>query len=243
MPRTAAALIIGNEILTGKIREANVYVLAREMRLLGVNLRRVVVCSDEIDVIAYDLNALREAHDFVFTSGGVGPTHDDVTLAAVATSFERPLVRCAEIEELLRGYWGDRITQEHLRMATMPEGARLLTNDEIRWPVIAIGNVYVLPGVPQIFEAKLRLLREEIGAATPYVSRALFTSADEGAIASLLEAVEAAYPSVAIGSYPRWRDERYKVKVTFDGLDPRAVDDALASCRAAIGEDRVVAVE
>ncbi|MCA9606426.1 MAG: competence/damage-inducible protein A [Myxococcales bacterium] len=243
MPRTAAALIIGNEILSGKIREANLYVLAREMRLLGVNLCRVVVCSDDVETIAADVTSLRESHDILFTSGGVGPTHDDVTLAAVARSFDRALVRSEPIEKLIRGYWGDRVTEGHLRMATVPEGASLISSDAIRWPVILVENVYVLPGVPQIFEAKLRLLRDVIGAETPYVSRALYTLSDEGSIAAVLEAAEAKHPSVAIGSYPRWREERYRVKVTFDGLDPAEVDAALAECRAGIGEDDIVDVE
>lgn len=243
MPRTAAALIVGNEILSGKIREANLHVLAKELRLLGVNLRRVVVCSDEIEVIAADLTALRRAHDFVFTSGGVGPTHDDVTLAGVARSFDRPLVLSGEIEALIRGYWGERTTEGHLRMATVPEGASLVASEEIRWPVIVVDNVYVLPGVPQIFEVKVRLLRDVLGAETPYVSRSLYTRSDEGTIAAILEAVEAAHATVAIGSYPAWREERYRVRITFDGLDPAAVDAALAACRAAIGEADVVEVE
>ncbi|MCB9596167.1 MAG: competence/damage-inducible protein A [Sandaracinaceae bacterium] len=243
MPRTAAALIIGNEILSGKIREGNLYVLAREMRLLGVDLRRVVFCPDDVDVIAADLTALRQAHDFVFTSGGVGPTHDDVTLIGVGRSFGRELVRSEEIEGLIRGYWGDRVTDGHLRMATVPEGAELLSSGEIRWPVIMVENVCVLPGVPQIFEAKLRLMRDRIGADTPYVSRALYTRSDEGAIAAILEGVETAFPGVAIGSYPRWRESTYKVKLTFDGLDPIEVDAALEACRAAIGPDDIVEVE
>jgi len=243
MPRSAAALIIGNEILTGKIREENLQVLAREMRLLGIELRRVIVCPDEIEVIAADLTALREAHDFVFTSGGVGPTPDDVTLPAVARSFDRPLVRSETIESLIRGYWGDETTPGHLRMADVPEGAELSSNAEMPWPVITVDNVCVLPGVPQIFATKLRLLRDKIGAERPFVSRALFTKCDEGSIAEILEAVGAKYPDVEIGSYPRWRDPRYRVKLTFDGLDEASVDAALAKCRELVGEDAIVEVE
>ena len=136
MPRNAAALIIGNEILTGKIPEGNLHVLARELRLLGIELRRAIVCPDEIEVIADDLTALRDSHDHVFTSGGVGPTPDDVTLPAVARSFGCPLVRSPLIEGLIRGYWGDRVTEGHLRMADVPEGAELLSNPEVIWPVV-----------------------------------------------------------------------------------------------------------
>jgi molybdenum cofactor synthesis domain-containing protein len=243
MVRTAAALIIGNEILTGKIRDENTHVLARELRLLGIRLARVIVCPDDIDVIADDLRTLGRAHDLVFTSGGVGPTPDDVTLPAVAKAFEVPLERSPLIEGLIRGYWGDKTTNGHLRMADVPRGAVLLSNPEVPWPVICLENVSVLPGVPEIFRLKLRLLRERIGADAPFVSRALYTRCDEGTIAALLEEVGRLHPAVEIGSYPRWRHEEYKVKLTFDGLDAMAVEAALEACRTGLPEDDVVRVE
>lgn len=243
MVRTAAALIIGNEILTGKIEDENTPVLARELRLLGIRLARVIICPDELDVIADDLRALARAHDLVFTSGGVGPTPDDVTLPAVAKAFDLSLERSPLIEGLIRGYWGERTTDGHLRMADVPRGAELLSNPEVPWPVICVENVCVLPGVPEIFRIKLRMLRERIGADTPFVSRALYTRCDEGTIAGLLEEVGHLHPAVEIGSYPRWRHEEYKVKLTFDGLDAAAVDAALEACRAGLPEEDVVRVE
>lgn len=243
MARTAAALIIGNEILTGKVREANVQRLAHELFRLGIAFRRVIVCPDDVETIARDLRELREAHDLVFTSGGVGPTHDDLTLPAVARSFDRPLVRSPIIEELIRGYWGERATEGHLRMADVPEGADLLSTGDVPWPVVCVENVFVLPGVPEIFEVKLQLLRERIGSDVPFVSRALYTMCDEGEIAGLLERVVRAHPGVEIGSYPRWRDPSYRVKLTFDGRDPAAVDAALEACRAALAPELIVRVE
>lgn len=243
MARTAAALIIGNEILTGKVREANVQRLAHELFRLGIAFRRVIVCPDDVDTIARDLRELREAHDLVFTSGGVGPTHDDLTLPAVARSFDRPLVRSPIIEGLIRGYWGERATEGHLRMADVPEGAELLSTGDVPWPVVCVENVFVLPGVPEIFEVKLQMLRERIGSDVPFVSRALYTMCDEGEIAALLEQVARAHPGVEIGSYPRWRDPSYRVKLTFDGRDPAAVDAALEACRAALAPELIVRVE
>ena len=243
MARTAAALIIGNEILTGKVREANVQRLAHELFRLGIAFRRVIVCPDDVDTIARDLRELREAHDLVFTSGGVGPTHDDLTLPAVARSFDRPLVRSPIIEGLIRGYWGERATEGHLRMADVPEGADLLSTGDVPWPVVCVENVFVLPGVPEIFEVKLQLLRERIGSDVPFVSRALYTMCDEGEIAGLLERVVRAHPGVEIGSYPRWRDPSYRVKLTFDGRDPAAVDAALEACRGALAPELIVRVE
>ncbi|MCZ7681899.1 MAG: molybdopterin-binding protein [Sandaracinaceae bacterium] len=243
MTRTAAALIIGNEILTGKVREANAQLLARELFKLGVALRRVIVCPDDVATIAADLNALRAAHDLVFTSGGVGPTHDDVTLPGVARAFDRPLERSPLIEGLIRGHWGGRVTEGHLRMADVPRGAELLATDAVPWPVIRVENVYVLAGVPEIFELKLAMLRDRIGQGTPFVSRALYTMCDEGEIAALLEEVARAYPDVEIGSYPRWRDPTYRVKLTFDGVRPESVDAALEACRAALPAEAIVRVE
>jgi molybdenum cofactor synthesis domain-containing protein len=243
MARSAAALIIGNEILTGKIREANLHVLAKELRLLGIELRRVVICPDDIDTIAEDLRALRLRHDLVFTSGGVGPTPDDVTLPAVAKAFDRPLERSETIEGLIRGYWGERVTEGHLRMADVPEGAELSSNPEMPWPVISVDNVCVLPGVPEIFAVKLRLLREKIGSDAPFVTRAVYTTCDEGSIAALLEELGRRHPAVEIGSYPKWRSEDYRVKLTFDGREADAVDAAVEACCEALSDDQIVRIE
>lgn len=243
MGRSAAALIIGNEILTGKIREGNVQFLARELFRMGIALKRVVVCPDEVEVIAGELRTLRATHDLVFTSGGVGPTHDDVTLASVARAFDRPLARAPLIEELIRRHWRERVTDGHLRMADVPAGAELLYGDEVPWPVVILENVFVLPGVPEIFKVELVMLRERIGSDQPFVSRAIYTMCDEGEIAALLEDVACAHPDVSIGSYPRWRDPDYRVKLTFDGTSAHEVDAALEACRAKLPAESIVRVE
>ncbi|MGF1466325.1 MAG: competence/damage-inducible protein A [Sandaracinaceae bacterium] len=240
MARTAAALIIGNEILTGKIRDENLFYLGRELFLLGIALRRVVLCPDELDVIADDLTHLRQTHDLVFTSGGVGPTHDDVTLDGVARSFGRRLVRSSRIESMIHDFWKDRVTAGHLRMADLPEGAELQSRPDFPWPVIRVDNVYVLPGVPALFRVTFHTLRDQLGADAPFVSRALYTRCDEGEIADLLEKVMAAHPEVAIGSYPTWRDPEVKVKLTFDGRDEGQVIAALEDCQGRLPSGVVV---
>ena len=126
MPRTAAALVIGNEILSGKIADTNTTFLARGLFELGIELRRVVICPDEIATIGKELTALRAAYDLVFTSGGVGPTHDDVTIEGVAESFDRPVVQSEAVAKMIRHYYGDRTTDAHLRMPNMPEGAEMI---------------------------------------------------------------------------------------------------------------------
>ncbi|MFW5877239.1 MAG: competence/damage-inducible protein A [Myxococcota bacterium] len=242
MPKTAAALIIGNEILTGKVQEQNVAFLAGELFGLGVVLRRVIVCPDEMDDIVADLNELRRGHDVVITSGGVGPTHDDITIDAVARAFGRDVVRSAEVEALIRHHYGDRVTAGHLRMANMPEGAQLVRSAEVPWPTIHLDNVYVLPGVPAIFRHKFDAIRPRLEGERPFVSRAVYTLCDEGEVAALLQRLTVEHPGVAIGSYPRFRDPEYRVKITFDGRDRTTVDAAADALVAALDPDKLVRV-
>jgi molybdenum cofactor synthesis domain-containing protein len=223
MPRTAAALIIGNEILSGKIADTNTTFLARTLFELGIELRRVVVCPDEVDTISADLSELRGTHDLVFTSGGVGPTHDDVTIEGVAASFDRPIVRSVAVEKMIRHYYGDRATEAHFRMANMPEGAEMIRSSEAPWPTVVIENVFVLPGVPEIFELKLTDLRKRLDEGHEFHSQAVYTLSGEGEIASLLERIAEDFPGVMVGSYVKWSAEDYRTKVTFDGTDPDAV--------------------
>ncbi len=239
-PRTAAALVIGNELLTGKIQDRNVAVLARELFGLGLDLRRVILCRDEVEVIVRDLEALRRDHDVVCTSGGVGPTHDDVTLEAVAQAFGQGLRRSPEIEGLLREFFGERLTPRHLRMADVPEGAELVTAGVTRWPAIRVDNVYVLPGLPEVFARKLPILRRELAGGEAFISRRVATSSDEGAIAPLLESLSERHPKISIGSYPRWGDGPVRVMVTFDGRDSQQVEHAVAALLSALPPEQIV---
>lgn len=221
--KTAAALIIGNELLSGKIADANVIALARELRRLGVKLRRVVMVLDEIDGIADEVRALSAAHDWVFTSGGVGPTHDDVTIEGVARAFGVPVEASPELERMLRVHYGERVTDGHLLMARIPAGARLVSTAAIPWPTPVMRNVWVLPGVPEIFRMKLPLLRDELCGEQPFVSLAVLTGLEEPELKLMLDAVVAEYPDVDIGSYPRWGDPEWRTKLTFDGVAPDRV--------------------
>lgn len=223
MARTAAALVIGNEILSGKIADTNTTFLARGLFELGIELRRVVVCPDEVDTISTELSELRQSHDLVFTSGGVGPTHDDVTIEGVAASFKRPVVQSEAVANLIRHYYGDRVTDAHLRMANMPEGAEMIRSSEAPWPTVVIENVFVLPGVPEIFELKFTDLRKRLDDGAEFHSQAVFTLCGEGEIAGLLERLAEDFPGVMVGSYVKWKAEDYRTKVTFDGNDENAV--------------------
>src|SRR5262245_51961380 len=152
--RTAAVVVIGNEILTGKSQDMNATYLIGELYKLGVALRRIVVIPDDIDEIARAVRECSEKFDFVLTSGGVGPTHDDVTIAGIARAFNREIVRHPELEKLISHYCGGNLEEAHIRMTEVPEGAKLIRDSGIKWPVLTIENVYVLPGVPEHFRAK-----------------------------------------------------------------------------------------
>jgi molybdenum cofactor synthesis domain-containing protein len=227
-PPSAAVLVIGDEILSGKVEEANVAVLARTLRPLGVLLKRVVVVMDDIDAIALEVRALSSSHDWLFTSGGVGPTHDDVTVEAASKAFGVRVVSSPEMEGMLRAHYKERCTEGHLRMALVPEGAALEVTAEVTWPTIRFGNTWLLPGIPEVFRMKLPVVVAHLSQAQrrghAFVSHAAYVKMDEGELKPLLDRVVASFPDVAVGSYPKWLEPSYKTKLTFDGRDePRVL--------------------
>jgi molybdenum cofactor synthesis domain-containing protein len=226
MPRaaTAAALVVGNEILSGKVEEANLVVLARFLRAHGIELQRAEFVLDDVAAIAEATRTLAARHDWVFTSGGVGPTHDDVTVEAVAKAFGVPVVSHPGLRSMLEGHYGDRINEGHLRMALIPEGAELESTAEVRWPVVRFANVWMLPGIPEIFQMKLAVLAASLPRGVAYVSHAVYSRLEESDIKPLLDAVVEAFPDVFVGSYPKWTTELgYRTKLTFDGREEARV--------------------
>jgi molybdenum cofactor synthesis domain-containing protein len=226
--RTAAAVLVGNELLNGKVKECNLAPLAVTLRALGIRLERAVVVGDDRAAIAAEVRASSGRHDVVFTSGGVGPTHDDVTLEGVAEGFGVSVEIHPRLAELLRGVYGERCTENHLLMARVPVGSELKTSPEVKWPTVVMRNVWVMPGVPELFRMKLTIVREHLVGPTRIVSRALFTHMEETELKPLLDRAVAGHPRIEIGSYPKWFDDTYKTKVTFDGEAEKEVDAALA---------------
>jgi FAD synthetase len=234
MAKTAGILLIGNEILSGKITDANAAYLCRELRALGVEVRRITVIPDEVDLIAAEVRAFSSAYDVVFTSGGVGPTHDDVTMAGIARGFATRVVRHPELERLLRDYYRDRLTESHLRLAEVPEGTELVYGEDPVWPVMAYRNVYILPGVPSLFRRKFLAIRERF-RSRPFHTARVYVMADEASIAPDLDRVVAAHPAVAFGSYPRFDEPDYRVLLTIESQDPDAAGNAARDLTAALG--------
>jgi FAD synthetase len=241
MPKTAGIILIGNEILSGKIQDANAIYLCRELRALGVDVRRISVIPDEIQLIAEEVATFSREFDVVFTSGGVGPTHDDVTIEGVARAMTVPVVRHPALVELLERYYRGRVTEAALRMAEIPEGAELVGGETVRFPTVLMRNVYVLPGVPEIFRAKFEALRERFRDA-PIHLRNVFVSIGEGTLADYLNRLLGAFPLLQLGSYPEFSNPEYKVKVTLESRDRGYVEQALADFLARLPADVVVKI-
>lgn len=241
MPKTAGIILVGNEILSGKIQDANAVYLCRELRALGVDVRRITVIPDEVDLIAREVAAFSADHDVVFTSGGVGPTHDDVTIEGVARAMGVPIVRHARLVGLLEQFYGDAIKDAHLKMAEIPEGAELVADENVRFPTILMRNVYVLPGVPEIFRRKFDAIRERFRDA-PIHLRNVFVSVGEGVLADYMNDLVRDFPELAVGSYPEFSNPEYRVKVTLESRDSAYVERALGEFLARLPADAVVRV-
>jgi molybdenum cofactor synthesis domain-containing protein len=209
---TAALVVIGDEILSGRTQDKNVAQVAEWLNQHGIRLVEVRIIPDEIGRIAEAVNALRGAHDYLFTTGGIGPTHDDITVDAMAHAFGVPVVIHPEARAILENYYRDRpggLTEARLRMARVPEGAELLRNPYSGAPGVKIENVYILAGVPNIAASMLEALTGKLEGGRPVVSVTVGARAAESDVADLLRETEAANPGVAIGSYPFFREGRF----------------------------------
>jgi len=241
MPKTAGIILIGNEILSGKTRDENAAYLCRELRALGVDVRRITVIPDEVGLIADEVATFTKAFDLVFTSGGVGPTHDDVTMEGVARAMAVPVVRHPELVALLERYYRGTITEAALRMAEIPEGAELVTGGTLRFPTILMRNVYVLPGVPEIFRQKFEALRERF-RDQPIHLKNVFVRIGEGTLADYLNRLLESFPLLQLGSYPELSNPEYQVKVTLESRDRGYLEQALGDFLARLPADAVVKV-
>lgn len=246
---TACVLLIGDELLTGKVRDENGHFLAVALRRRGIRLLEICTVGDRLDEIGAALLRLCARAPLLFTSGGVGPTHDDRTLEAIAAATARPLVRNPEMEAMIRHHYGTRLTDAALRMSDLPDGTILRAMPG--WPVFRLdlapardrpdaSRIYILPGVPNLLRAKFEHL-EAVDGELPYTPgwhvEVLYTDLDESKLAAHLDAVVAAHPGVDVGSYPRWSrgdDGRIHmhVRVTLEG--PTSAREHVVAARAAL---------
>lgn len=230
----AALLIIGDEILSGRTQDVNLRTLAEFLRPLGVGLAEARVVADDHGAIVTALNALRAAYDYVFTTGGIGPTHDDITIDAVADAFGLGVAEHPAALAILEAHYPPgELTPARRRMARTPMGAGLIANPVSKAPGVAIGNVFVLAGVPRVMRAMLEDVAHRIegGAVTQSVEwRAM--GAMEGKIAAPLAALAGEFPMLSLGSYPFYQDGAFGVSLVARGTDPAALSRASARLEA-----------
>lgn len=223
---TACLIIIGNEILSGKTRDANLQFLAEELGKLGVHLLEARVIPDIEDTIVATVNELRSSFTYVFTTGGIGPTHDDITAVSVAKAFGRDLVLDqTAVKRMQRGKF--ELNEARLKMAHVPEGATLIDNPTTFAPGFKIENVYVLAGIPSVARAMFGTLVDELNAGAVIHSSNVDVYLKEGDIAKPLQAIALDFPDLDVGSYPFSRDGRYGANLVVRGTDAERVSSAM----------------
>jgi molybdopterin-biosynthesis enzyme MoeA-like protein len=220
--------------LSGKFADENAVFLIGELRELGVDLKRIAVIPDELSEIAATVRGMSERFEHVFTSGGVGPTHDDLTMQGVALGFGVELVHLDGLIELLGAFYGPDLTPAQRRLAEAPAGAELVYGTDPAWPVVRFRNVYIFPGVPALFRRKFNAIKETF-RGQPMICVQVHMRSDETAVAAELVVLDLAHPDVAIGSYPRF-EERPRLIITVEGRDRSAVDAAVAAIREAFAD-------
>ena len=242
MSKTAGIVIIGNEVLSGKTQDINSYFLCAELRRLGVEVQKIATIQDEIPIIGREVATFSKQFDFVFTTGGVGPTHDDVTIEGIAHGFGLNVVRHPDIERRMRQRFGADVNEARLRMANVPEGATLLATEATFAPVINIHNVYIFPGIPKILQERFLTIKERFRDA-PYFLKSVYVRYGEGIIAAMLNDLLVKFPQLMLGSYPVLDLPEYKVKVTLESKDATYLDQALQAFVASLPEDAVQRIE
>jgi molybdenum cofactor synthesis domain-containing protein len=222
--RTARAVTVGAEILSGKVHDTNSFELARTLRRLGIELTAIATVPDDLSAIEKAVRDARANADVVFTSGGIGPTHDDKTIEGVARAVGRPLVP-VQASELVPG-------------RLIPEGAALIRLGQSNWPTIVVDDIWLLPGIPELFRSKLSWLSDWLVGPTPLLTRAIYLDADETELVQALDEVVARHPSVEVGSYPAWSNAAFRTQITFDARDEsnllRAYEDFEARVRGRV---------
>jgi molybdenum cofactor synthesis domain-containing protein len=236
---TAAMLVIGDEILSGRTRDSNMHYLACELTKHGVDLTEVRMVVDDHDAIVAAVQALSAAHDTVFTSGGIGPTHDDITADAIAAAFARHIDVRDDARALLQAHYdntGAKLNEARLRMARIPDGAALIDNPVSVAPGFTVENVHVMAGVPAVFKAMVASVMPSLTGGAPLLSQSLRLYRGEGDIAGPLGALAEEFSDLSIGSYPFQKDGVFGAQIVVRGSDGARVDAAMTKLAGIFAE-------
>lgn len=240
---TASLVVIGDEILSGRTQDANIAYLAKWLGVQGIRLREVRVVADDTAAIAGAVNAVRAAYDYVFTTGGIGPTHDDITVDAIAAALGVEVVLHPEAVAILTRHYGDKISDARLRMARVPAGAELIANSRTQAPGIKVGNIFIMAGVPAITRSMLESLDGKLPGGLPVLTRTIAAWTVESRVADLLGRVEKAHDGVQIGSYPFWREGKTGANFVLRSVDQVILDATAAALMAALDADGIMPVD
>jgi len=227
-------VIIGNEVLSGKVEDANSPFLLRRLRQLGLRCTGVVVVPDIEQIIADAVQSAASEADWVFTSGGVGPTHDDVTMASIALAFGVPVTEHPAVASFLRSHPKHGASKERMRMAQLPHGAEVDLSGS--FPQVRVRNVWIFPGVPQLLRSKFELVAPQLGGIPTHCS-GVYCNLRESAVAERLELIVNAWPEVEVGSYPQWLADGYRLLITLEGMDRNAVSLARTQLVDSLGPE------
>lgn len=239
---TGALLVIGNEILSGKVEDTNSPFLARELRELGVDLERILTIPDDIETIAREVRAMSEAYDFVFTSGGIGPTHDDLTMDAIARAFDRKLELNQSMMERIERAQGSPPNDSQRKMAMIPAGSQVIDAGDLWFPVVIVENVHIFPGIPKLLQKKFHSIRERF-RGIPFQLRRIYVTRRESDIADQLNDLLVEFPDLMLGSYPRVEESDYRVLLTLESRDGDYLLRAQESLLARLDADAIFKVE
>lgn len=232
---TAAVLIIGSEVLSGRTQDANLAYIAKGLGEVGVVLREARVIPDIAEVIIATVNALRGTFDYVFTTGGIGPTHDDITAECVARAFGVPLILHPEALRMFQShYQPGELNAARLRMAHTPEGASLIPNPVSRAPGFRMGNVFVMAGIPRVMQGMFDGVKHDLKGGPPLLSRTVSCGLAEGVLAQGLGEIQARHPELEIGSYPFYRRGQYGVSLVLRGREAARIEAAAAEVAAMV---------
>ncbi len=234
---SAAALIIGTEILSGKVTEENIRPLSRVLRGRGIPLERVLMIPDEKELLIKEIQQLSSQFELVVTSGGIGPTHDDLTVHCAAAALGRKVVRDPQLTELAEEHFGRSLSEGEARLTEVPEGAELMSAPHLKWPALRIENLWLLPGVPQYFQEKLKAIEHHLQGPSAIHSAEILCRSDELSLLGPITELVAAFPGVEIGCYPLFFSEYGKTRLTFDGQDQELIELCLQKARELFAEE------
>jgi len=240
---TAAVLVIGDEILSGRTKDKNIGYIAEHCTAIGIQVREVRVVPDVEDEIVAAVNGLRARYDYVFTTGGIGPTHDDITADSIAKAFEVGIDVDPRALALLKPYYENRgmeLTPGRLRMARIPDGAELIENSLSVAPGFMIGNVITLAGVPNVMQVMLDAITPRLRTGKKMHSMSIDLQVPEGTIADLFGQHQKAYPSVSMGSYPTFRDNRPCTQLVLRSTDPELLTEAVEGLKAKLVANKML---